>query len=248
MEAGQPDRGRLTHSATPRPDKRCSIEQTVQDNLQEPDVIDTELPADRRQRVDPGFAACLASVTEVPVTELPLPDTDLAHALGAWRTWLAGHGSGLVPVADPTRFQWAGWWIAVVENRGPSPRPRHRRRTRRWRSWHSAHRRGSCSAHSPQPYSAAPPPTCRSPGAYAVASLDPVFRPALGRAGIGRQRRRAGHRARGRGPHAADGHRNRPTLAAGLRVTATPPVPEPSVPAPYVGRLRPDPHRRQSSR
>jgi len=80
-------------------------------------VIDTELPcAPPASALIRGFAACLASVTEVPVTGLPLPDGDLRHALGAWRTWLAGHGSGLVPIADPTRFQWAGWWIAIVQN------------------------------------------------------------------------------------------------------------------------------------
>jgi hypothetical protein len=79
-------------------------------------VIDVELPAGpRTTALVRGFAACLASVTEVPVTELPVPDADLAHALGAWRGWLAGYGSGLVPIADPVRFQWAGWWIAVVE-------------------------------------------------------------------------------------------------------------------------------------
>jgi hypothetical protein len=39
----------------------------------------------------------------------------LAQALGAWRIWLAERGSGLVPIADPVRFQWPGWWIAVVE-------------------------------------------------------------------------------------------------------------------------------------
>jgi hypothetical protein len=50
------------------------------------------------------------------VTELPLPAGDLPHALGAWRTWLAERGSGLVPIADPARFQWAGWWIAVVQH------------------------------------------------------------------------------------------------------------------------------------
>jgi hypothetical protein len=61
-----------------------------------------------------GFAACLASVTEVPVAELPPAGDDLTAALGAWRTWLAGRGAGLVPVADPVRFQWPGWWIAVV--------------------------------------------------------------------------------------------------------------------------------------
>lgn len=80
-------------------------------------MIDTDLPSVLSvSGLTRGFAACLASVTEMPVAELPLPDIDLAHALGAWRTWLAGHGSGLVPIADPTQFQWAGWWIAVVEN------------------------------------------------------------------------------------------------------------------------------------
>lgn len=80
-------------------------------------MIDTDLPAaPPAGALTRGFAACLASVTEVAVTELPLPDTGLAHALGAWRTWLAEHGSGLVPIDDPTRFQWAGWWIAVVQN------------------------------------------------------------------------------------------------------------------------------------
>jgi hypothetical protein len=80
-------------------------------------VIDVELPPGPPAGVlARSFSACLASVLEVPVTELPLPDDDLTHALGAWRTWLAEHGSGLVPIADPGRFQWPGWWIAVVEH------------------------------------------------------------------------------------------------------------------------------------
>jgi len=80
-------------------------------------VIDTELPeTSAAGALTRAFATCLASVTEVPVADLPLPDIDLAHALGAWKTWLAEHGSGLVPIADPTRFQWAGWWIAVVDD------------------------------------------------------------------------------------------------------------------------------------
>ena len=78
-------------------------------------MIDPELPAGQvGDEVTRGFAACLASVTEVPVTELPTAGT-LASGLGLWRTWLAGLGFGLVPIADPTRFQWAGWWIATVE-------------------------------------------------------------------------------------------------------------------------------------
>jgi hypothetical protein len=80
-------------------------------------VIDVELPpGPAAGALVRGFAACLASVTEVPAAELPPAGDDLTAALGAWRTWLAGRGSGLVPVADPVRFQWPGWWIAVVEH------------------------------------------------------------------------------------------------------------------------------------
>ena len=79
-------------------------------------MIDVELPpGPAAGALARGFAACLASVTEVPVTDLPRPGEDLAQALGAWRSWLAERGSGLVPIADPVRFQWPGWWIAVVE-------------------------------------------------------------------------------------------------------------------------------------
>jgi hypothetical protein len=81
-------------------------------------VIDTALPAGQgADEVTLGFAACLASVLEVPVDELPLAPT-LASALGSWRSWLAERGSGLVPIADPTRFQWAGWWLATVGQTG----------------------------------------------------------------------------------------------------------------------------------
>jgi hypothetical protein len=85
--------------------------------------MDVEMPdwpgADAVTR---GFAACLASVTELPVEEMPTPDEGgLAHALGAWRSWLAGRGAGLVPIADPAGFQWAGWWIAVVTGADDGP-------------------------------------------------------------------------------------------------------------------------------
>lgn len=49
--------------------------------------------------------------------ELPDAGPELPHALGAWKTWLAGRSSGLVPIAEPRRFQWAGWWLAVVDGR-----------------------------------------------------------------------------------------------------------------------------------
>jgi hypothetical protein len=78
-------------------------------------VKDTDLPtAPGVSALTAGLAACLASVTEVPVADLPLPPGDLPAVVGGLRTWLAGRDSGLVPIADPTRFQWPGWWIAVV--------------------------------------------------------------------------------------------------------------------------------------
>ena len=72
-------------------------------------MIDVELPpGSAAGALARGFAACLASVTEVPVTDLPRPDEDLAQALGAWRSWLAELGSGLVPIADPVRSSGPG--------------------------------------------------------------------------------------------------------------------------------------------
>jgi hypothetical protein len=142
-------------------------------------VIDTELPTTpSATQLARGFATCLASVTEVPVTELPLPAGDLHQALGAWRTWLAENGSGLVPIADPTRFRWPGWWIAVVQATGAEPS-------------------GTAQADPPAVATLAfgnPPGIVLSPqdpallgratadlpitAAYAVASLDPVLRAA----------------------------------------------------------------------
>ena len=82
-------------------------------------MIDVELPpGPAGTALVRGFAACLSSVTEVPVGDLPDGGPELAPALVAWKTWLAGRGSGLVPIADPRRFQWAGWWVAVVD--GPA--------------------------------------------------------------------------------------------------------------------------------
>ncbi len=84
-------------------------------------MIDTALPDGPGSPLARGLAACLSSVTEVPLPELPASgDAPISHALGAYKSWLAGHGSGLVPIADPRSFQWAGWWIAIVD-RNDSP-------------------------------------------------------------------------------------------------------------------------------
>jgi MOSC domain-containing protein YiiM len=78
-------------------------------------VIEVALGADPDvPTVVRSFAACLASVTERPLTDIPQPRTDLRAAIGYWRNWLAGHGAGLVPIAGAARFHWPGYWIAIV--------------------------------------------------------------------------------------------------------------------------------------
>jgi hypothetical protein len=66
-----------------------------------------------------SFAACLAAAIEVPVAQVPLPRLELPQAVSRWRSWLAGRGVGLVPIAGAARFNWPGYWIAVVGERGP---------------------------------------------------------------------------------------------------------------------------------
>jgi MOSC domain-containing protein YiiM len=78
-------------------------------------VIEVELPDTASvPEVVRSFAACVASVTETPVTEVPQPRADLRGAIAHWRSWLAGRGTGLVPIADATRFNWPGYWLAVL--------------------------------------------------------------------------------------------------------------------------------------
>ena len=139
-------------------------------------MIDAELPTgSSASALTRGFATCLASVTEVPVGELPLPAGDLPQALGAWRTWLAERGSGLLPIADPARFQWPGWWIAVVRNDRISAPPAELIEI-------AALAFGTPPGIvlSPQEPTLLGRPTADLPitAAYAVASLDPLLRPA----------------------------------------------------------------------
>ncbi|MCW2613905.1 MAG: hypothetical protein JWN08_899 [Frankiales bacterium] len=82
-------------------------------------MIEVNLPGPPGSPLVRGLAACLSSVTELPLDVLPPrpgDDAPVAHALAAWKSWLAGLGFGLVPIADPRSFQWAGWWIAVVDD------------------------------------------------------------------------------------------------------------------------------------
>lgn len=86
-------------------------------------MIDVELPDDNAiPALVRSFAACVASVSEVPLAEVPLPRADLPGAMGYWRNWFAGRGSGLVALAKPASFNWPGYWLAVVGERGPAGR------------------------------------------------------------------------------------------------------------------------------
>lgn len=61
-----------------------------------------------------SFRACLSSVLEIPLGEVPQQEESLRAAVAQWRTWLAGRGVGLVPIANASRFQWPGYWIAIL--------------------------------------------------------------------------------------------------------------------------------------
>lgn len=63
-----------------------------------------------------SFRTCLEAVLAGAFGELPKPgpgDDELAF----WRSWLAQRNLGLVPVADPGGFAWAGPWIGVADGR-----------------------------------------------------------------------------------------------------------------------------------
>jgi hypothetical protein len=61
-----------------------------------------------------SVAACLAAILEVEVAEVPLPAEEHPQPWTVWRHWLSERGTGLVPIADPTGFDWPGPWLAMV--------------------------------------------------------------------------------------------------------------------------------------
>ena len=61
-----------------------------------------------------SVAACIASILELDVGEVPLPDAQHPQPWTVWRQWLAQRGMGLAPIADPVNFDWPGPWLAMV--------------------------------------------------------------------------------------------------------------------------------------
>ncbi len=61
------------------------------------------------------MAACLASILELEVAEVPVPEEAHPKPWTVWRTWLAQRGLGLVPIAEPETFNWPGPWLALLQ-------------------------------------------------------------------------------------------------------------------------------------
>ncbi|HYH88563.1 MAG TPA: MOSC domain-containing protein [Solirubrobacteraceae bacterium] len=73
------------------------------------------LPAEHLPPLSRSVAACLAAILELETDEVPAPGAEHPEPWTAWRTWLAGRGLGLVPVANPRSFDWPGPWIALLQ-------------------------------------------------------------------------------------------------------------------------------------
>jgi hypothetical protein len=76
--------------------------------------VRTVRPASSDASLQGTVAACLASILELDVAEVPVPDAGHPEPWTVWRNWLSQRGLGLVPVAEPRRFNWAGPWIALL--------------------------------------------------------------------------------------------------------------------------------------
>jgi MOSC domain-containing protein YiiM len=63
-----------------------------------------------------SVAACLASILELDVAEVPIPDAGHPQPWTVWRNWLGQRRLGLIPIADPARFDWPGPWLAMLRS------------------------------------------------------------------------------------------------------------------------------------
>jgi len=70
-----------------------------------------------------SFGACLATILELTLEDLPEPPGDEDVARWRMTRWLGGLGMGLVSVGDAASFSWAGPWIGLVRSAdGPDRR------------------------------------------------------------------------------------------------------------------------------
>jgi hypothetical protein len=60
-----------------------------------------------------GLRDCLAAV--LGGRHGALPEPNIEDEIVFWRQWLGGRNLGLVPVANPSGFEWPGYWIGLAE-------------------------------------------------------------------------------------------------------------------------------------
>jgi hypothetical protein len=78
-------------------------------------VKEIELSHERLSADTASFMACVATILELPLRELPEPAAGEDAATGwSLSRWLGGHGLGIARIADPAAFSWPGPWIARV--------------------------------------------------------------------------------------------------------------------------------------
>jgi hypothetical protein len=78
-------------------------------------VREVSLPVSAGDADLASFRAALATILELPLAALPdmPPESDPATDWAVSR-WLGGFGLGLVPIAEPSSFAWAGPWLAHI--------------------------------------------------------------------------------------------------------------------------------------
>jgi hypothetical protein len=80
--------------------------------MREVRLPDSELPLDTA-----SFLACLATILELPVADLPLPSAGEDPPGWTVSRWLGGLGLGLARIAGADSFSWPGPWIARAGGR-----------------------------------------------------------------------------------------------------------------------------------
>jgi hypothetical protein len=79
---------------------------------------EVRLPESELPLATASFLACVATILELPVEELPRPSAGEDAATG-WTLsrWIGGLGIGLIRIAEPATFTWPGPWIGRAGDR-----------------------------------------------------------------------------------------------------------------------------------